>query len=74
MVDQGHRAVLFFCVQHSGARVAGPATAIDPLYSATLAEAVAKGVEVLAYACELSAEEIAVARKIDFMLTPEAAG
>lgn len=74
MVDQGHRAVLFFCVQHSGAKVAGPAAAIDPIYSATLAEAVARGVEVLAYTCELSAAEIAVARKIDFTLTPEPTG
>src|SRR5690606_27097663 len=57
MVADGHRAVLLFCVQHSGAQRVAPADDIDPLYGKTLREAIAAGVEVLAYGCRLSAEE-----------------
>lgn len=49
MVDEGHRAVLLFCVQHSGVRWVSPADHIDKLYGATLRTALAHGVEVLAY-------------------------
>ena len=38
-------------------------------YAATLVEAVAAGVEVLAYACKLMPGEIAVERKLDFQLS-----
>lgn len=48
--EQGDRAVLFFCVQHEGIDVVGPADAIDPDYGSLLRHAVAAGVEVLAYA------------------------
>ncbi|MFA5631870.1 MAG: DNA/RNA nuclease SfsA [Porticoccaceae bacterium] len=68
VVDSGHRAVLFFCVQHSGARQVVPAADIDPLYAATLKQAVAAGVEVLAYGCTLSPHEIAIADAIAFSL------
>ncbi len=68
VVKEGQRGVLLFCVQYSGARAVAPAAAIDPLYSQTLAEAVAAGVEVLAYRCRLSATEIALAEAIDFRL------
>ena len=67
MVRNGHRAVLLYCVQHSGATRAGPADDIDPLYCATLREAIAAGVEVLAYGCRLSAEEIVVDRRLPFV-------
>lgn len=66
VVDEGHRAVLCFCVQHSGARSVAPAAAIDPLYAATLAEAVDRGVEVIAYACTLDPTEISISHRIDF--------
>ncbi|GIX31908.1 MAG: sugar fermentation stimulation protein [Porticoccaceae bacterium] len=65
-VRAGHRAALFFCVQHSAAASAGPAAAIDPHYTAALERARALGVEVLAYACRLSAREIAVERPIPY--------
>lgn len=68
MVGEGHRAVLVFCVQHSGARCVAPATAIDPEYSATLCEAVAAGVEVLAYRCMLSARKVAITEPIPVLL------
>lgn len=49
VVRGGGRAVLFFCVQHSGARQAGPADHIDARYGQLLREAAAVGVEVLAW-------------------------
>ena len=68
MVQQGHRAVLVFCVQHSGAESAGPADDIDPVYGKTLREATDAGVEVLAYGCQLSAREIVIDRQLPFLL------
>lgn len=56
--QQGHRAVLFFCVQHSGIDVVCPADEIDPAYGDIVRQAIAAGVEVLAYGCELSVAEI----------------
>lgn len=49
MVHGGHRAVLLFCVQHTGIRWVEPADAIDPLYGETLRAAAQAGVELLAY-------------------------
>jgi sugar fermentation stimulation protein A len=53
MVAQGHRAVLLFCVQHTGIEWVEPADAIDPVYGKTLREALVAGVEVLAYQARL---------------------
>ncbi|RYE12489.1 MAG: DNA/RNA nuclease SfsA [Sphingobacteriales bacterium] len=36
MVREGHRAVLLYCVQHTGIRSVEPADTIDPLYGKTL--------------------------------------
>lgn len=52
MRSLGHRAVLLFCVQHSGIRRIVPADDIDPEYGRLLREVVSKGVEVLAYRAE----------------------
>src|SRR6478736_2573782 len=57
MVREGHRAVLLFCVQHVGIEWVEPADTIDPLYGKTLREAMAAGVEVLAYAAEINPSE-----------------
>ncbi len=45
----GARAVLLFCVQHSGIKRVQPAWHIDPTYAAALQQAAAEGLEVLAY-------------------------
>ena len=68
MVQQGHRAVLVFCVQHSGADCAGPADEIDPVYGATLRQAIAAGVEVLVYGCRLAENEIVIDRRLPFVI------
>lgn len=54
MVREGHRAVLLFCVQHTGIAWVEPADAIDPLYGRTLREAVTEGVEVIAYGAQIN--------------------
>ncbi len=48
-VQQGHRALIFFCVQREDCQTVRVADEIDPLYARTLQEVMAKGVEVLAY-------------------------
>lgn len=50
----GERAVLFFCVNHTGIKSVRPARHIDPEYGALLVEAVASGVEVVAYRAALA--------------------
>lgn len=57
MVREGHRAVLLYCVQHTGIEWVEPADAIDPLYGKTLREAIAVGVEVIAYGAEIRPEK-----------------
>ncbi len=47
----GARAVLLFCVQHTGITRVRPADHIDATYARALRHAVASGVEVLAYGC-----------------------
>ena len=49
----GHRAVLFFCVQHTGIARVSPADDIDPEYGRLLRESAAQGVELLAYGAEI---------------------
>lgn len=61
MVRQGHRAVLLFCVQHTGIKRVRPADHIDKLYGATLREAKVAGVEVLAYAAEILPQQHRIA-------------
>ncbi len=62
----GHRAVLFYCVQHTGIEWVEAAAEIDPVYASTLKEAIKAGVEVLAYRASLSAKEIKLQEKIPF--------
>lgn len=64
MVQQGHRAVLLFCVQHTGVTVARPADHIDPKYGEALRHAHGNGVEVMAWQCAMNASEIRVVRPL----------
>jgi len=57
MVRDGHRAVLLYCVQHSGIEWIEPADMIDPLYGKTLREAITTGVEVIAYGADINPAE-----------------
>lgn len=53
LAEQGQRAVLLFCVAHTGIRDVAPAAHLDPVYAATLKAVVERGVEVVAYGCEI---------------------
>ena len=64
MVQLGYRAVLFFCVQHTGIERVAPADTIDALYGDTFREALAAGVEVLAYRAAISAHMIELEYKL----------
>ncbi len=68
MVEQGQRAVLLFCVQHSAIERVSPAADIDPMYTATLREVVAQGVEVYAYQADLSPTEIVLRRALPVVI------
>tara|TARA_B110000858_G_scaffold98931_2_gene113774 strand:- start:7215 stop:7940 length:726 start_codon:yes stop_codon:yes gene_type:complete len=56
----GHRAVLLFCVQHSGIQRLILADNIDPEYGRLLREVVSKGVEVLAYRADFDVQNSCV--------------
>ena len=66
--ENGHRAVLLFCVSHTGINAVSPADQIDPKYGETLREAVKKGVEVFAYKASITPNEIVLTSSIPVVL------
>ena len=68
LARQGVRAVQLYCVNLAGAGAVRPAQEIDPHYAAALREALAAGVEVLAYGVGLSPQEIRLARRLEVLL------
>ncbi|MDB6446729.1 DNA/RNA nuclease SfsA [Pseudomonas sp. 21TX0197] len=70
LARQGVRAVQLYCVNLSGIQAVRPAGEIDPLYAAALREAVAAGVEVLAYGVTLTPEQMWVDRPLPVLLEP----
>lgn len=60
----GDRAVLLFCVQRGDVERVRGADEIDPLYARTLEEAVAAGVEVLAYRARVRPEGVRLERAL----------
>lgn len=60
----GQRAALCFCVQRDDVNEVRPADEIDAVYGATLREALAAGVEVLAYAARVSPAEARLYRRV----------
>lgn len=66
LVEQGKRAVLLFCVQHSGIQSVQVADHIDPDYAAALNQAILKGVQVICYGCCISSEKIHINQSLPF--------
>ncbi len=64
MVRQGQRGVIFFCVQRQDAREVRPADTIDAAYGQTLRQALAQGVEALAYDCRVATSAIELRRPL----------
>lgn len=68
LVKQGKRAVLCFCVQHSGIKTVSAASFIDPDYAEALKQARAAGVEIICYACVMSEEKIELNQSLNFIV------
>lgn len=68
MVKRGHRAVLVFCVQHTGIVSVSPADDIDPVYGMALREAMHIGVEVLVYGADVSATGIEIKHSLPLLI------
>lgn len=64
MVRQGYRACLCFCVQRADVDHMRPADHIDAAYGAALREALAAGVEVLAYQARVQPTGVALGQSI----------
>jgi sugar fermentation stimulation protein A len=64
LARNGVRAVQLYCVNLSGVEAVRPAAEIDPEYAQGLRDAVAAGVEVLAYGVQISPQAIYLQRKL----------
>ena len=64
IVEEGHRAVLFFHVGRADIEIVSPADAIDPVYGQAIRRAVAAGVEVLAYRCKVGDGELSLGERL----------
>jgi sugar fermentation stimulation protein A len=64
MARNGQRAVMLYLIQRVDASKLALARDIDPAYGAAFDRARQSGVEMIAYDCHLSPEEIAVGRRI----------
>jgi sugar fermentation stimulation protein A len=65
---QGDRAAVVFVVQQGDARAFRPHWEADPLFARRLAEVAEKGVQVLAYRCQVSPEEVRLAEPLPVRL------
>jgi len=65
-VDRGERAVLLFCVQHSGINRTGIASTIDPAYHLAVRDALAAGIEVIAYAADINVQGFGFLHELNF--------
>ncbi|WP_440959419.1 DNA/RNA nuclease SfsA [Oceanicaulis sp. LC35] len=68
MVRQGHRAVQLFIVQRSDCETFAPADDLDPDYALALRDSAAAGVEVIAWACDVTLQGVEVIREIEVRL------
>ncbi len=64
------RAVLMYCVMHSGVRIATTADAIQPAYGEQVRRAMAEGVEVYAWRCLPTPQELIVDGRLPFASPP----
>ncbi len=68
MVEAGQRAVLLFCVPHTGIQRVAPAWDKDPHYAQALLDAAAAGVEVYAYGANIDIQGMALCRILEVSL------
>ena len=65
--ERGERAVLLFCVMHTGVRIATTADAIQPAYAEAVGEAMDSGVEVLAWGAAVGTAGIHLTGELPFI-------
>ena len=70
LVQSGHRAVLFFCVQRCGATKVSPAWQHDPDYAETLVRVAEAGVEILAWRAEIDRQGVRLKQPLPVVLDP----
>ncbi len=68
MVEQGQRAMLVYCVQHTGINAVAPAAHIDPTYAQWCVRAKEAGVEFVALKASLSAEEMRLTHSLPVLV------
>lgn len=68
MVQEGHRAVMFYLVQRTDCTRLGFAADVDPIYAETLAKVVAQGVEVICWDCNITIEHITLGAPLEITL------
>lgn len=64
MVEKGQRAVIFFCVQRGDVSRVRPADEIDAVYGETLRQAIAAGVEAMAYRARVTPGEVVLEKAL----------
>lgn len=69
MAASGYRAVLFFCVSHTGVERVAPASAIDAAYARLVGEAADAGVEFIAWRAAISPASIELVLPVPFSIT-----
>lgn len=67
-VEQGHRATVFFVVQMADVLDFSPNDETHPAFGAALRRAAAAGVQVLAYSCHVTPQEVTIARPVPVIL------
>ncbi len=67
-VEQGHRATVFFVVQMADVLDFSPNDSTDPAFGQALRQAAAAGVQVLAFTCQVTPEEVTMDHQIPVIL------
>lgn len=72
MAAKGDRAVQLFVIQRTDCDRFAACADLDPIYANQLLIAAAAGVEVLCYGCDISLEDIRIARRLPWVHAPDA--
>ncbi len=64
MVQEGHRAVMFYCVSREDASSFGPAVDVDPAYCKTLTKAAQAGVELEAWTTKVEPQSFELGKRL----------
>lgn len=68
IASTGARAILLFCVQHTGISRVSVASQIDPDYAEALQHAISQGVEVKCYSCTMDQQKLDINQPLPFNL------